>query len=160
MKKSGIIAIIVVVILIAIGGTVFVNLNKEKTSISAKDFNDIMEDKDYVIMETTSQFAQYENYVSESYVAIKDDDYQIEFYELSNEENAIDMYATNKIRFETSKGNSSAVTNFDFKNYSKYTLTTNGKYKVLSRIDNTLIYIDVDKDYKDIVKDLLKEIGY
>jgi len=89
-----------------------------------------------------------------------DDDYQIEFYELSNEENAIDMYATNKIRFETSKGNSSAVTNFDFKNYSKYTLTTNGKYKVLSRIDNTLIYIDVDKDYKDIVKDLLKEIGY
>ena len=37
---------------------------------------------------------------------------------------------------------------------------TNGKYKYLSRIDNTLVYVDVDESYKDIVKDIMKEIGY
>ena len=32
--------------------------------------------------------------------------------------------------------------------------------KFLSRIDNTLVYIDIDESYKDTVKDLIKEIGY
>ncbi len=46
------------------------------------------------------------------------------------------------------------------KNYSTYSLTTNGKYKYLSRIDNTLIYIDASDDYKDAIKDIIKELGY
>ena len=38
MKKSVIIAIIAVVILAVIGGVIFVNLNKEKASITASSF--------------------------------------------------------------------------------------------------------------------------
>ena len=30
----------------------------------------------------------------------------------------------------------------------------------LTRIDNTVVYASVDEQYKDTVKDLLKEIGY
>lgn len=70
------------------------------------------------------------------------------------------MYNTNKTTFESQNSNVSASTTVGINNYSTYSLTTNKKYKYLSRIDNTLVYVDVDKSYKDIVQDIMKEIGY
>lgn len=159
MKKALIIIGIVVAVLAVILFIVFNTLNKEKTSISADTFENIMEGKGYILTETTSQFAQYTNYISKSYVAQKTG-YQIEFYELTSEENAISMYNTNKTTFESQNSNISASTTVGMNNYSTYSLTTNKKYKYLSRIDNTLVYVDVDKSYKDIVQDIMKEIGY
>lgn len=159
MKKALIIIGIIVVVLVGIGLITFNALNKEKTPISADTFNTTMESKGYVMTDTTSQFAQYPNYMAESYVAQKTG-YQIEFYELTSEENAISMYNTNKTKFESQKTNTSASATASMNNYATYSLTTNVKYKYLSRINNTLVYIDVDESYKDIVKDIIKEIGY
>lgn len=159
MKKALIIIGIIVVVLIGIVLIAFNALNKEKTPISASTFKTTMEGKGYVMTNSTSQFAQYPNYMLESYVAQKTG-YQIEFYELTSEENAISMYNTNKAKFESQKTNASASATASMNNYATYSLTTNGKYKYLSRIDNTLVYIDVDESYKDIVKDIMKEIGY
>ena len=159
MKKALIIIGIIVIVLVGIILVVFNTLNKEKTPISANTFNTTMESKGYIMTDTTSQFAQYGNYMSKSYAAQKTG-YQIEFYELSSEENAISMYNTNKTKFESQKSNASASATASMNNYATYSLTTNGKYKYLSRIDNTLVYIDVDESYKDVVKDIMKEIGY
>lgn len=159
MKKALIIIGIIVVVLVGIVLIALNALNKEKTPISASTFNTKMESKGYVMTNSTSQFAQYPNYMLESYVAQKTG-YQIEFYELTSEENAISMYNTNKTKFESQKTNASASATASMNNYSTYSLTTNGKYKYLSRIDNTLVYIDVDESYKHIVKDIMKEIGY
>ncbi|WP_288622158.1 hypothetical protein [uncultured Streptococcus sp.] len=159
MKKVLTIIGIVVVILIGIVAVVFSNLNKEKTSISANTFNTTMSSKGYVMTDTTSQFAQYGDYMTKSYAAQKSG-YQIEFYELSSIENAISMYNTNQQKFESQKSNRSTSSTASMKNYSTYSLTTNGKYKYLSRIDNTLIYIDASDDYKDAIKDIIKELGY
>lgn len=159
MKKALIIIGIIVVVLVCIGLITFNALNKEKTPISASTFNTTMEGKGYVMTNSTIQFAQYLNYMLESYVAQKTG-YQIEFYELTSEENAISMYNTNKAKFESQKTNTSASATASMNNYATYSLTTNGKYKYLSRIANTLVYVDVDESYKDIVKDIMKEIGY
>lgn len=159
MKKVLIVIGIIAVVVVGIVVIAFNTLNKEKTPISADTFNTTMESKGYIMTDTTSQFSQYENYMSESYVAQKTG-YQIEFYELTSEENAISMYNTNKTKFESQKTDASASAATSMNNYSTYSLTTNGKYKYLSRIDNTLVYIDVDESYKDIVKDIMKEIGY
>ena len=159
MKKVLIIVGIILAVLVGIVLISFNALNKEKTPISASAFNTTMESKGYVVANTTSQFTQYPNYVSESYAAQKAG-YQIEFYELTSEENAINMYNVNKEIFESQKTNISASTTASMNNYARYSLTTDVKYKYLSRIDNTLVYIDVDESYKDIVKDIMKEIGY
>lgn len=160
MKKVLIVIGIIVVALIGIFVALFSTLNKEKASMSADTFNNTMVTKGYVMTDTTSQFEQYGNYMTKSYAAQKSG-YQIEFYELSSVENAISMYNTNQQKFESQKSNDlSTSTTVNLKNYSTYSLTTNGKYKYLSRIDNTLIYVDVDETYKDTVKDIMKEIGY
>lgn len=160
MKKPVIIVLIVVAIIIAILGVVFVNLNKEKTSITASSFKNFMEQKGYIVSDANSQFSEYD-YVKQVYVATNGNySYKIEFYELSDENYAMSFYNNNKSIFESSKGSASAETSASLKNYSKYTLSSNGKYMVVSRIDNTVVYLNVDDSYKDTVKDLLKELGY
>lgn len=160
MKKSVIIAIIAVTIVVAIIGVIFVNLNKEKNSITASNFYTIMSQKEYSVQDASSQFSGYD-YVKQAYIAIsKDYNYQIEFYELLDDAYATSFYNNNKSIFEASKGNASSETSVGLKNYSKYTLSSNGKYRVVSRIDNTVIYVDVDDNYEDTVKALLDELGY
>ena len=159
MKKALIIIGIIAVVIVGIVLVVFSSLNKEKTPITADTFNTTMESKGYVMTDTTSQFSQYGSLMAKSYAAQKSG-YQIEFYELSNEENAISMYNTNKTKFESQKTNISTSSTVSMNNYATYSLTTNGKYKYVSRINNTLVYVDVDETYKDTVKDIMKEIGY
>jgi hypothetical protein len=163
VKKPVIIAIIAVVIVVAIAGMIFVNLNKlnkEKISITASSFYTTMSQKGYSVQDASSQFSGY-NYVKQVYIAVSEDySYQIEFYELLDDSYATSFYNNNKSIFESSKGNASTETSASLKNYAKYTLTSNGKYMVVSRIDNTVIYVDIDDNYKENVKDILNEIGY
>jgi len=44
--------------------------------------------------------------------------------------------------------------------YCKYTATTQTKYFVVSFIDNTVIFVEADKEYKEEIKDILKELNY
>ena len=160
MKKSIIITVIAVVIVVAILGVVFINLNKEKDSITASSFYNTMSQKGYSVQDATNQFSDY-NYIKQAYIAVSNDSsYQIEFYELQDDFYATSFYNNNKSNFESSKGSISAETSAGLKNYSKYTLSSNGKYMVVSKIDNTVIYVDVEDNYKDTVKSILDELGY
>lgn len=87
-------------------------------------------------------------------MAQNETNYQIEFYEVSNLDNATSFYNTNKTKFESQKGNASSSYNASMKNNSTYSVTTNGKYKFVSRVDNTVVYVDVDTTYQDSVKSL------
>jgi len=164
MKKVIIIILVVFLILAIILGTigflVFRFLNKEKDSITANEFKKAFEEKDFIVVDVAEQFAEF-SHIKKVYLAIeKDNNYQIEFYQISDEESAIEFYNNNKSIFESYKGNTSTETNLAISNYAKYTLSANGQYMVVSRIDNTVIYVDVDSSYKDEVQDLLENIGY
>ena len=162
MKKSMIIGIvaIVVVVLITIGGVVFTKLNKEKPSIDAQTFKTTMEEKGYQLADAKSQFSEYD-YIEKVYLAADSKfSYQIEFYQLVDNDNANQFYITNMTKFENSKSSSSIETTVNGKNYSKYTLLSNGKYMVISVINNTAIYVNVDESHKEEVDNILNELGY
>lgn len=157
-KKTTIIIIAIIVLIIALCIGAYSLLNKPKTAISADTFNSSMTDKNYAVVDIINQYNEYD-YIKKAYVA-KNDNYQIEFYETSNNDYAIQMYDNNKQTFENEKSDSSIETTKSAKNYSVYSLTVNGKYKYISRIDNTIIYINADKEYKDEIKEVIKELGY
>jgi hypothetical protein len=165
MKKSVIILIVslsIAALLIGVGiAMLFINLNKEKTPISAERFTSSMTQKGYVVQSSKQQFAAYD-YIKKSYIAAPQDlSYKIEFYELTDEEYANAFYENNKSIFENSKGGVvTSSLNLNGKNWSKYALSADGKYKVVSRVGNTAIYLNVDNNYKDIVNRLLDEFGY
>lgn len=131
-----------------------------KTAINTDKFISTMESKGFVISDVTDQFAGVD-FLNDVTVAMKDSgEYQIEFYNLKDESNAIEAFNINKEEFEKEKGSTSTESSASLKNYSTYSLTSNGKYMYVSRIDNTLIYLDVSKEYKDEVKEIINELGY
>lgn len=131
-----------------------------KTAITSDDFKSKMESSGYTVQEATNQMSDYD-YIKQVYIAISSDStYQIEFYELSDNDYASSFFNNNKKTFEDSKSSGSTKTSVSVDNNEKYTLTTNGKFKVVSRIDNTVIYLNVDDNYKSSVKDVLKNLGY
>ncbi len=162
MKKSMIIGIvaIVAVVLITIGGVVFTKLNKEKPSIDAQTFKTTMEEKGYQLADAKSQFSEHD-YIEKVYLAADSKfSYQIEFYQLVDNDYANKFYITNMTKFENSKSSSSIETTVNGKNYSKYTLLSNGKYMVISAINNTAIYVNVEESHKEEVDNILNELGY
>jgi hypothetical protein len=154
-------AIAIILILLVISGIVggvllikkFINISKD--SITSDKFIEIMEDNDFKVVEVTKQFTGSDIYVKEGYVA-KKDDYQIEFYTFKNVDDAESFYRVNEAKFDTNVANRRVE--LSGKNYASFNIEANGKYKFLERIDKTVIYINVDKDYKDDVKSIVKEL--
>lgn len=164
MNKAVKIVLIVLLILSILGaigiGFVVKMINKEKEAIDVSKFTTIMERRGYYLTDVYSQYEEY-GYIKNAYVASsKDYTFQIEFYELSDEAYAVSFYNNNKDIFESMKANVTSGTNTSGKNYAKYTLTSAGKYMVVSRIDNTVVYVNVEENYKNNVTDILKELGY
>ena len=131
---------------------------KQKEPIDDEIFSRVMTNEGFKVVDVEQQFEQY-GYFEDSYVATNNN-YQIEFYELENEKNAIEFYNTNKSIFESQKSAVDVYSSIDLKNINKYTSTTDNEYKVISRIDDTVIYLKVDKKYKDEVNHILSKLGY
>lgn len=153
MKRIKVIFLLILVILLSACST-----NKE--AVDSNEFKNIMRDNNYYVVNSKEQFSEYD-YIIDSYIAIDSNKkYQIEFYELEDDANAIAFYDYNKDIFEASRTTSSVYTDVNLSNNSKYTLTNEDSYKVLSRIDNIVIYINVDEEFKDEIISILKKLGY
>ena len=146
--------LVLVILIILLSGCML----EEKESIDIEEFNKIMTNENFKVVSVKEQFAQYD-YFEEAFVATNNN-YQIEFYELEEDNYAVDFYETNKKVFEQTKPNTSIYINEDFNESNKYILTTDNEYKVISRIEDTVIYLNVDKKYKEEVNSILKKLGY
>lgn len=139
---------------------VFVVTGCSKERITAEAFKSKMENKGYNVVDITDQYSSSDKFVK-VYVALsKDKTYQVEYYELKDVDAATTVFESSKTNFENSKGVSSVNTNVSLGNYSKYTLATNGKYKLITRVEDTLIYANVDSSYKNKVIDAVDSLGY
>lgn len=127
--------------------------------ITSDSFETVAESIDYETKDVTKTLSSNKG-ISKAMVARVENKYQIEYYTLDDAEVAQKMYNRNKKRFETQKKSKDKAEEINSNNYSEYKLTTNGKYKLLSKIDNTLLYADVDEQYKDNVINFAKQLGY
>lgn len=131
-----------------------------ETAITSKEFQTKMEAKGFTVINAKSQFSKY-SYVKQAYIAInKKANYQIEFYQLSTNDYAKSFFNNNKQIFKKSKSSGSAEMSISTGYNDKYTLITGGKYKFISRIDNTVIYLNVKESNKTAVKKIIDELGY
>ncbi len=132
---------------------------KNKTAITTSDFKTKAEGLGYTTADVLDKFSTFE-YVKEATVAQSADGFQVEFYVLDNESNATGMFNTNKTSFESSKSGVSSESSVNMANYSTYTLTSNGYYMHLCRVDNTLLYVKVKESKKDAAKKLIDDLDY
>ncbi len=84
--------------------------------------------------------------------------YQIDYYVFKSDELAKKAYSSNVEMFEKNKKNKGNKKSKE--NYDKYEQTTNDYYNVVSRIDNTLIYVSVNVSHKKDVKKVLRKLNF
>lgn len=133
---------------------------KPKTALSSDEFQSQMNEAGYEVIDARDQFSDEDPVESVLLAIYENGSYQIEFYVFPTESDATQTFDNIKSRFESGKGSSSSYSSVTLSNYSKYTLTTNGEYSVISRIANTLIYVVTTDANKDAVNDTLKALGY
>ncbi len=138
---------------------IFTACTNQKT-ITSEEFKEILEKMKYNVIDIKEQYADYDSIKSAQVAINKDQNYQIEFYTLTDEKEAIAFFKENKKIFETSKSNNAKETSKELRKKSKYILNTNGKYKVISRIKNTVIYVNTDESFKKVTDKILDTIKY
>ncbi len=151
MKKIKILALMILTSLLSA-----CSLNKE--AIDEEDFNRIMINEGFDVVNVVNKYTEYP-YFEEAYIA-KKEGYEIQFYELENDSYAKKLYNANKQQMESEKNGTYIDSNVELINFNKYTLDTQGTYTVVSRIDDTIIYLNVNNEYKEEVNAILKKLGY
>lgn len=86
--------------------------------------------------------------------------YTIDFYILENTSKAEELFKDEKNTFEASKDSVVIENSINVSNYESYELTTSLMYMYTCRVDNTLLYINANKEDKEEIKSIIKKLGY
>lgn len=125
---------------------------EDKKSLDGVEFQQYFETRDFTVFDVTSK-VEAKN-VEKGFIAVKNDEtYQIEFYILKSLEDAKVNYHLNKQNFGD---NGKEIDEY---NYIKY-YVLDDDYKLVERIDNTILYVNSKKEYKKEIDELIKGFGY
>ncbi len=152
MKKN-----IIIIVLISLFLLVGCDIKKE--AITSTDFNKVMSEKNFKVTNLSKDFESTSE-LKEVFIAQSPKlDYQIEYYLLDSKESTAKFYNTNMEKLKNSaKGYSNVEMNG--LNYSRYSQTTSSKYQVISCVELTCIFLNVNKDKKDEIKEILEVFNY
>ena len=154
MKKRILVVCSIVMLLFVLTGC------GDKTAISADTFRSKMEAHDFYVSDASLQFSVYDFVENVTVAGDPSGNYQLEFYTFTTDGDAIESFQTNKSDFEQKKGSTSTEKSKNGKNFESYSLTSNGRCMYVSRVDNTMLYLDIPDSYKKEVKKIVKELGY
>ncbi|MDD8049402.1 MAG: hypothetical protein PHH04_07425 [Thomasclavelia sp.] len=130
---------------------------KDKEVLSVKDFETITTKEGFTYYDITSQYSY--SYLKNVSIA-KNSTYQIEFYQYDTSSRAKSSFDNNKDNLENDASGSKTTKSTNLKNYNTYSITDSYSYGYLCRVENTMIYVNTKKAYKDDVVKVLKKLGY
>lgn len=163
MKKGTPILIVALIIFFALTvGGIFLafKIASSKTTLTQDQFISKLENKGFLANDDSEQFMQYDYITSVAVASPSDLSYQIQFFTFLDESYAQKFYETNKSTFSRLASSDSPSVRTSGTGFDKFTVTTSNEFMEVSRIQNTCIYLKVDKAYKDDVKKALKSLGY
>lgn len=128
-----------------------------KQPVTVSEFNEIMEEKGFRVSDATDHVKA--DYVVAISLALSDD-YQIEFYVFTDKDSAVSVMEQNRSVFEETGGNTASTITKNLSNYSFFSLQSDGMYRMVAQIDNTLLYAVVEENHKSEIVELVKELGY
>ena len=132
---------------------------ENKKEINSDEFKDKATSNNYIVSDITSQFEK-SKIVENAVTANKLGAWVVEFYTLKSNSNAEYMFNYNKEKASNDKVKNSKEVSNSSGNFSTYSLTNNGYYIYICKVDNTLLYTKVNEEYKDEVNKFIQELGY
>jgi len=131
-----------------------------KMPITSNQFSQTMIAANFTVENVTAR-TQTNGLATSVIVAVKDDgSYQIEFWELTDGEVGKNVYNNNKKQLSKEHSSKAVLSEFNLGNYNYYAFTADGNFHMVTRIDNTMLYCEVDKEYKEEIIDFAEQLGY
>ncbi len=156
-SKIALVLVLVVVTVAAIFGvfSIYKIATKEYVNLTAEDFIVKMESKGF---STDSMPSENEEYVE--LVVAKNGNYEVEYMYFDDLVEAKYKYAELKYDVENMRGSSYSQSETNINNMQKKSLSSDGRYGYVCRINNSIIYVNTDNTYQKEIKELMKELGY
>lgn len=132
--------------------------DKVRTAISLDTFDSVATNKGFTIVDDLDE---YENvsYILDSKLATYDD-IEIEMIEYSDSDSASKVQEGHIESFDLLKSTGAYAKKEKGSNYYSYALVSNNRYMISTRVDNTLIFCKVMLEDKELVEEILNELGY
>ena len=132
---------------------VFIN----KNFITAKQFITMMEKEEFETEKIDTSEIDGEFDIKEAYRA-ENEDYGFEFYTFNNVSDAEDFYNYYQMKFDANS--SSKRFNISGGNYSTFTIVSGGKYRLVERIEETVLIVEAKSSNEKQIKKVLDVLGY
>lgn len=148
----------VIPFLMVIAFVVSLTACKPKEPITADVFREKLEAQGYQVIDISGQYSDSEHMLK--VLSTEKDSLHIDFAEIDENDNATAIFNGNKASVEAYKGNGSVESSYSAGNHQKYALTTSDTQYTVVRVGATIIYSYCDKSEKDVLDNLIKELGY
>ncbi len=129
----------------------------KKNKLDPEAFKTAMKEEGFNVKDASSEMIY--DYIVQIYLAAGTN-YNIEYYNIRNNDFAAGFYKNNVEAIEKLNYDDEKATIDEDSNYAKYTIILDNKYKVVSRVDNTVIFINAPSRYKEDIDIILNKIGY
>ena len=156
MRKSVKITIVVVAMII-IAIVCFAIMQSGKKTITMEQFEEKAKENGYKIADIQNDITKKEEITNAKLAISEDYSYFISFYILKDNESAINFYKEQKEEFAKTKQEENEPIEKKSKSYEEYSLKSNGKYRYLSRIENTIVQLNVNESEEQKVKEFLEK---
>ena len=132
-----------------------------RKELNAKEFSSLIVKEGFVVLDNTENYKELSG-VKKYLVATNTlRSYKIEYYEFNDTKKAEELYDKIETKFKNStKVKKSQYQTTSFGKYNYYSLTTDNSYKVVSRINKTVVITDSDRVNKESIKEVVKKLGY
>ena len=133
----------------------------KKPAVTNDDFVNKAQALGYELYDVTPEESEYD-YVKTAYSAEKtgtdEDHWLVRFVVAETKQDAEEMFNNNMSEY--SNGVSTNVSFVSGSNYASYQADKDGQFVFVSYVDNTMLCIEVDQEYKDEAKTLIDTLDY
>lgn len=145
-------------IVLVVGGALFAKINKKRIPITYEQFQKYTE-KNSIEFQDNREITISAK-IGDGCAANIEENVQIEFLEAPSEAVAIDYFNRYYQHMQQFKDDKTAEKIVNLKHYAECIITTDIMYIHIVRIDNTVMDARVPKEKKNVVINVMKDLGY
>jgi len=129
-----------------------------KTAQTVSGFTEFMEAAGFEVHNITASTET--NGLVTAVLIAAGENYQIEFYEFKDSETGEAFFNNIKDYFDEEHSSKTMSLKLALGSYNYYSFTAGGNFHIIVRIENTIIFCEADKAYKEEIVDCIKALGY
>lgn len=129
----------------------------EKEILTPNAFSAILKNKDYEIVDLSEQYKNNKG-INTVLIGKNKKDFQIEYFIMKNEEEAIKLFEENTKYIK--ENNSVSETKKEGTNYQKNIFISNAKYYAIVKVAHTFLYVEASIDDIEEINEVLEEMDY